>query len=86
MALFVLLAAILPSVLAKFTNPPDIIRGTFHLGDRETIKYDTSFNNYTIALWQQAPQGGAAKLGPILFGKYIAVHCRTGNARIFCCC
>ncbi|KAK5988725.1 hypothetical protein PT974_10214 [Cladobotryum mycophilum] len=61
------LAVILPFVTGRFTNPPEIIRGTFRLGDRQTIKYDTTFTNYTIALWQQAPEGGAAKLGPILF-------------------
>lgn len=59
--------AVLPLVAALFTNPDPIIRSTFHIGDRQTIRYNTTFTKYTIALWQQAPQGGAAKLGPILY-------------------
>lgn len=65
-----LLAAVLPGIVARFTNPPEIIRGTFHIGDHQTIKYDTKFTKYTIALWQEAVGGGAAKLGPIVFREF----------------
>lgn len=66
--------AILSLVTALFTNPDPIIRSTFHVGESQTIRYNTTFTKYTIALWQQAPQGGAAKLGPILY-RMFTPHC-----------
>lgn len=37
------------------------------IGDTKTIKWTTTYSNYTIALWQQILPGGPATLGNIIF-------------------
>ncbi|KAJ4390096.1 hypothetical protein N0V93_007569 [Gnomoniopsis smithogilvyi] len=40
---------------------------TWTIGDTETIKWTTTYSNYTIALWQQILPDGPATLGNIIF-------------------
>ncbi|KAK1772470.1 ser-thr gpi-anchored family protein [Phialemonium atrogriseum] len=62
---FVFLTTI-PLASSQFSNPPPK-RTVWSLGEVQTIRYRTTFSNYTIALWQQSLQKGAASLGPIIF-------------------
>lgn len=58
----------LPSVsagVAEFFNPGPPPYPTWEVGERQTIRYKTSYTEYTIALWQQLDNAGS--LGPILF-------------------
>jgi hypothetical protein len=58
----------LPSVsaTAKFIKPGPPPYPKWDLGETQTIRYETTYKEYTIALWQQLQ--GAGKLGPILYG------------------
>ncbi|KAK6062960.1 hypothetical protein SCUP515_12858 [Seiridium cupressi] len=65
-----------PSVAAgRFINPanaPDTPatygkNALWTVGEVQTIKFTTTYSNYTIALWQQSIEGGSALLGPVIF-------------------
>ncbi|PMB69054.1 hypothetical protein BM221_005640 [Beauveria bassiana] len=70
--LFVLqLIFLAPRISCEFTNP-----GTQNeiliLGQPIRVTYrGINYTNYTIALWQQLPQGGGAILGPALYANTI---------------
>lgn len=40
------------------------------IGDTKTIKWTTTYSNYTIALWQQILPGGPATLGNVIFREF----------------
>ncbi|KFA46093.1 hypothetical protein S40293_07755 [Stachybotrys chartarum IBT 40293] len=67
MRLQVLVYAVLASVSsAQFFNPPQR-NGVFHVGEIETIRYHTTFDEYVLAIWQEVQGGGAAILGPVVY-------------------
>lgn len=37
------------------------------IGETQTIKWTTTYSNYTIALWQQTVAGGSATLGSVIY-------------------
>ncbi|KAI1767825.1 hypothetical protein GGR53DRAFT_71039 [Hypoxylon sp. FL1150] len=51
---------------AQFSNPPPN-RVAWKVGEVQNIKFNTTFTTFSVALWQQAPGGGSATLGPIVF-------------------
>ncbi|OTB17959.1 hypothetical protein K445DRAFT_315710 [Daldinia sp. EC12] len=61
--------------VGKFFNPPNAIDGptdyatnpVWTLGEVQTIKFTTTYSNYTIDLWQQSPGGNSATAGPSIF-------------------
>ncbi|KAF3067068.1 hypothetical protein GL218_08870 [Daldinia childiae] len=53
-------------VVARFSNPPPS-RVTWKVGEIQSISFNTGFETFSIALWQEAPHGGSAILGPIVF-------------------
>lgn len=57
--------------VGEFYYPPQKGRGVFKIGGVQTITYKTSFEKYTIALWQQSLHEGSAGLGPIVYRKYL---------------
>ncbi|KAI1651584.1 uncharacterized protein F4817DRAFT_311843 [Daldinia loculata] len=57
---------IAPFALAQFSNPPPG-RATWKIGEIQSISFKTKFKKFSIALWQEAPHGGSATLGPIVF-------------------
>ncbi|KAK5659872.1 hypothetical protein OQA88_13335 [Cercophora sp. LCS_1] len=42
-------------------------RQAWRIGEIQDITFETIFETYNIALWQQNPEGGSANLGPIVF-------------------
>ncbi|KAI0110254.1 hypothetical protein F4814DRAFT_426340 [Daldinia grandis] len=52
--------------LAQFSNPPPG-QATWKVGEVQSISFRTEFTTFSIALWQQAPDGASATLGPIVF-------------------
>ncbi|KAK9413737.1 hypothetical protein SUNI508_11680 [Seiridium unicorne] len=65
-----------PSVAAgRFINPANALDTPASYGETalwtvdevQTIKFTTTYSNYTIALWQQSNKGGSALLGPVIF-------------------
>ncbi|KAK1830839.1 hypothetical protein QBC39DRAFT_352826 [Podospora conica] len=62
-------------LLPRQTNPhgsfthPSNPRKSFALGSTQNITYSTNLSSYTIALWQEGPNGGTAELGPIVVYK-----------------
>ncbi|KAI1655192.1 hypothetical protein F4813DRAFT_368025 [Daldinia decipiens] len=66
MTSLLLIFAIASLALAQFSNPPPG-RVTWKVGDIQSISFKTKFKKFSVALWQEAPQGGSATLGPILF-------------------
>ncbi|KAI1774903.1 hypothetical protein F4818DRAFT_55245 [Hypoxylon cercidicola] len=57
---------VMSMVSAQFSNPPPN-RVTWKIGEVHSIRFKTKFTTFSIALWQQAPGGGSATLGPIVF-------------------
>ncbi|KAH6647401.1 hypothetical protein BKA67DRAFT_385963 [Truncatella angustata] len=61
--------------VGKFFNPPNAPESpspfsdnaVWAVGDVQTIKFTTTYSNYTVALWQQNLEGGFALLGPVIF-------------------
>ncbi|CAJ2507257.1 Uu.00g084430.m01.CDS01 [Anthostomella pinea] len=62
--------------VGKFFNPPNAdaepttdfsSNPVWTIGDTQSIKYTTVYQNYTIALWQQNIGQGSATLGPVIF-------------------
>ncbi|KAI0851834.1 hypothetical protein F5Y00DRAFT_229370 [Daldinia vernicosa] len=61
--------------VGKFFNPPNALDGptdystnpVWTLGEIQTIKYTTTYSNYTIDLWQESRDGGSATAGPSIF-------------------
>ncbi|KAI1469582.1 uncharacterized protein F4812DRAFT_458116 [Daldinia caldariorum] len=61
--------------VGKFFNPPNAIDGpadystnpVWTLGEVQTIKFTTTYSNYTIDLWQESPAGNSASAGPSIF-------------------
>ncbi|KAI1090934.1 hypothetical protein F5B19DRAFT_493904 [Rostrohypoxylon terebratum] len=53
----------------QFSNPPSTSSQlvTWNIGQNQEIKFTVDFSTLSVALWQQAPQGGTANLGPIIF-------------------
>lgn len=66
---------LLPLASADFSYPPQ--GAVFHIGEKETIKWQTTLANYTVALWQQALAGGSATLGPIVLRTLVRSPCAT---------
>ncbi|KAL6862560.1 hypothetical protein ACO1O0_002795 [Amphichorda felina] len=62
-----LLAAAVPVLSGFFTNPARYRRELWQIGEIETIEYETDYEEYTIALWQQSLSQDAANMGPIIF-------------------
>lgn len=61
----------------RFFNPVDTGPGldysnddVWMIGDTKTIKWTTTYSNYTIALWQQILPGGPATLGNVIFREF----------------
>lgn len=52
-----------------FGNPGGGPRQAWRVGEVQNITFDTIFESYNIALWQQNRGGGGATLGPVLFRK-----------------
>ena len=59
-----------PSVAQSQRIPGHAGNPVHELGSVLPMSWTTAPNmtNYTIALWQQNPQGGSAFLGPVVFG------------------
>ncbi|KAJ8128455.1 hypothetical protein O1611_g5179 [Lasiodiplodia mahajangana] len=61
--------------VGQFFNPPNAVTGShnysanhvYHLGQKQTIKFTTVYQNYKIDLWQQRPNENAGSLGPAVF-------------------
>ncbi|KAI0122161.1 hypothetical protein F4814DRAFT_200711 [Daldinia grandis] len=61
--------------VGKFFNPPNALDGptdyatnpVWTLGEIQTIKFTTTYSNYTIDLWQQSREGDSASAGPSIF-------------------
>lgn len=53
-----------------FVNPGAGPRQAWRVGEVQNITFDTIFQSYNIALWQQNRGGGGATLGPVLFRKF----------------
>ncbi|KAI8966200.1 hypothetical protein F5Y11DRAFT_309658 [Daldinia sp. FL1419] len=61
--------------VGKFFNPPNALDGptdyatnpVWTLGEVQTIKFTTTYSNYTIDLWQQDKNGNSAMAGPSIF-------------------
>ncbi|KAI2782917.1 hypothetical protein F4815DRAFT_442905 [Daldinia loculata] len=61
--------------VGKFFNPPNALDGptdystnpVWTLGEIQTIKFTTTYSNYTIDLWQESRDGGSASAGPSIF-------------------
>ncbi|KAI1801593.1 hypothetical protein F4811DRAFT_452067 [Daldinia bambusicola] len=61
--------------VGKFFNPPNAIDGpadystnpVWTLGEVQTIKFTTTYSNYTIDLWQESSAGNSASAGPSIF-------------------
>ncbi|KAI0104274.1 hypothetical protein GGR51DRAFT_572737 [Nemania sp. FL0031] len=59
----------------QFFSPPNAVTGThdystnpvYHLGQKQTIKFTTIYQNYKIDLWQQRLHKNAASVGPAVF-------------------
>lgn len=76
-ALLSLVAADDSEAAGQFFNPPNAVDGThdystnpiYVLGDKQTIKFTTVYQNYKIDLWQQQPHQDAATAGPTVFRK-----------------
>ncbi|KAI1480086.1 hypothetical protein F4774DRAFT_379624 [Daldinia eschscholtzii] len=66
MIILLIVLTIASFCLAQFSNPP-ADRATWKVGDVQNISFKTEFTTFSIALWQQAPDGGSATLGPIVF-------------------
>lgn len=50
--------------------PPDGIQ--FAVGDTQIIRFETEWEEYSVALWQTQKEGESASLGPVLIGEYEA--------------
>ncbi|KAI1099767.1 hypothetical protein F4804DRAFT_349115 [Jackrogersella minutella] len=61
-----LIIVIATTVLAQFSNPP-AERVMWRIGEVQTIEFKTTFTEFSIALWQEVPEGGSANLGPVVF-------------------
>lgn len=68
--LCVLLSSPLAWALAEFFVPGPGPSPRWTVGDTQEIRYKTTYTKYTIALWQQFDDEGAAELGPVLFRMY----------------
>ncbi|KAK3695096.1 hypothetical protein B0T22DRAFT_93207 [Podospora appendiculata] len=70
-----LVAKLVPVALAAsgFISPQ--VGSVYVIGETQRIKFTTDFTNYTIALWQQAPAGGSANLGPVIFRESCVHYC-----------
>ncbi|KAI1124005.1 hypothetical protein F5Y10DRAFT_269548 [Nemania abortiva] len=61
--------------VGQFFSPPNAVTDThdystnpvYLLGQKQTIKFTTVYQNYKIDLWQQRPYQDAASLGPTVF-------------------
>ncbi|KND86158.1 hypothetical protein TOPH_09216 [Tolypocladium ophioglossoides CBS 100239] len=62
-----LFLSVIPAVTSEFFSPGAGPRLIWKTGEVQEVRYKTSFVTYTIALWQQNPGQGSAKLGPIIF-------------------
>jgi hypothetical protein len=62
-----LLCLLVSLAAAQFTNPAQFDRETWYIGDTQRIEFDTDFDTYTVAIWQQSKSQQAALLGPILY-------------------
>ncbi|KAI1440429.1 hypothetical protein F5Y02DRAFT_422995 [Annulohypoxylon stygium] len=65
----ILIILIASLALGQFSNPPSSSSElvTWSIGENQEIKFTVDFSTLSVALWQQAPQGGTASLGPIIF-------------------
>ncbi|KAI1405317.1 hypothetical protein F4819DRAFT_482834 [Hypoxylon fuscum] len=66
MPFLVLVITVASLVSAQFSNPPRN-RATWKVGEVQSIRFKTDFTTFSIAIWQQALEGGSATLGPIVF-------------------
>lgn len=61
----------------RFFNPVDTGPGldysdddVWTIGETKTVRWTTTYSNYTIALWQQILPGGPATLGNVIFREF----------------
>lgn len=80
-----LLAAAVPVLSGFFTNPARYRRELWQIGEIETIEYETDYEEYAIALWQQSLSQDAANMGPIIFRRlfHIGFWEHVSNQTIF---
>ncbi|KAI1804903.1 hypothetical protein F4811DRAFT_256848 [Daldinia bambusicola] len=66
MKVLLLVLTIASFAFAQFSNPPPA-QATWKIGEIQNINFKTGYTSFSIALWQQGPDGSSATLGPIVF-------------------
>jgi hypothetical protein len=65
--LIAILLTVLPLASCQFASPK--ANATFKIGDRLNVTYTTTWQNYTIGLWQKGTSENSTKLGSIVYGE-----------------
>lgn len=58
-------------VAGDFSFPPPTEKVTFMTGVNQTIRFETEWEEYSIALYQQDQQDSSTKQGPTLIGESV---------------
>ncbi|KAI1467701.1 uncharacterized protein F4812DRAFT_405803 [Daldinia caldariorum] len=66
MKILLLVLTIASFAFAQFLNPHPV-QATWKIGEIQNINFKTAYTTFSIALWQQGPDGSSATLGPIVF-------------------
>ncbi len=78
-ALTFLISTAIPWVYSEFLNPP-ADGAVWRIGEIQQVRYNTTFENYNIAIWQESLSGDSASIGPIIYREFLSL-CKVYGER-----